>query len=318
MSRLFHRTNLAAMTLLLSMVMTTLAGPAFAQQAQGKTLGDLTNNLYGSLLSLQTFLSLLSYILGIFFSITGLQMLKDYVDDPGRNPAKGPVLRLAAAAFFIFAPTFASLLINSISGNGANANLLTFSGGTYKAAGATDTGLESALVRFVDTMAAPLLENLLPFIAYAAGLIFMLIGLKRLALANGDGPQAPGGLGTMGTFFVAAALMAFGYIMGSIEGSIFGDTNITNNPSFTGAAQGDLTESANHAMWGVFIFLRIVGYISVLRALFMLRAAGEGGQVSVMQISTHMIAGALLANATGFVLAVQSTFVDPSNWILQK
>lgn len=314
MSRFANPYQYCLLALVSALMVVGIANPVFAADAP-KTLGAMTNQLYNSVLQIQTFLTMLSYILGVFFSITGLQMLRDYVEEPGRNPAIKPMLRLGAAAFFVFAPTFANLLVNSISGNevGTTAGL-TFSGGSYGAA--KGDGLESALVRFVDDFAGPMLDNFLPFISYIAGLIFMLVGLKRLALASGDGPQAPGGMGTLGTFFVGAGLMSLGYIMYTLEGSIFGTTNIINNPVLKDASSS-LADNANRTMWGIFIFLRIVGYISVLRGLFMLRAAAEGGNVSMVAVSTHMIAGAMLANGTGFVLAVQKTFIEESNWVLK-
>lgn len=314
MSRIFRPLMFGFMAFFSVMI---LAEPALAQQ--GKKLGDMTNNLYNSLLHLQTFLSMLFYILGIFFSITGLQMLKAHVDDPGRNPLQGALLRLGAAAFFIFSPTFANMLVSSIGGGSVGGGAELVFSNAVNPGKATGDGLDTALVAFVQNFAGPFMDDLLPFIAYAAGLVLMLLGLKRLALANGDGPQAPGGTGTMATFFVAAALMAFGYVMYTLQGSLFGTNQISSNPLFTGSADGALTDRANNAMWGVFIFLRIVGYISVLRGLFMLRAAGEGQNVSMMAVMTHMIAGAMLANATAFVLMMQNTFVtDPSMHILRQ
>ena len=294
---------------------------AFAADAtEGQTLGKLTNNLFDSFLSIQTFLSVLSYILGVFFSITGLQMLRASVDDPGRNPAMPALMRLGAAGFFIFAPTFANMIVNAVSGGGVgDSALLTTRDVTQIPNTQNGEGLDGALIKFVKDFATPFMENLLPFFAYIAGLVFMLVGLKRLALGNGDGPQAPGGMGTFGTFFVAAALMAFGYIMYTLQGSIFGSTTLYSNPIFkVENVATDMQERANQAMWGVFIFLRVVGYISVLRGLFMLRGAGEGQNVSMMAVFTHLIAGAMLASATSFVLAVQSTFLKPENFILSK
>jgi hypothetical protein len=290
-----------------------------ATAGNGQTLGKMTNQLYNSMLSIQTFLSMLSYILGVFFSITGLQMLRANVDDPGRNPAMPGLLRLGAASFFLFAPTFANMIVNAISGSGVGGGALLTTTNAITPTADGD-GLDGALIRFVKDFAAPFLENLLPFFAYVAGLIFMLVGLKRLALGNGDGPQAPGGLGTMGTFVVAACLMAFGYVMYTLQGSIFGSSTLVSNPLFkTDTTATDIQQRANEAMWGIFIFLRVVGYISVLRGLFMLRAAGEGQNVSMMAVGTHLIAGAMLANATAFVLAAEHTFVsDPNSYILQE
>lgn len=314
-----HATLFSVVALLCAMV----PGLAMAQAAgeSAKTLGDMTNNFYYSLVNLQTFLSLFSYILGVYFSITGLMHIRNHVDDPGRNPLNKALLRLAAAAFFIFSPVFASMLIGSISGDTGATAMLKFSQNSGVTVGeAGGDGLDAMLVRFVMNFAGPFLDNLLPFIAYAAGVVLMLIGLKRLALADGNGPQAPGGLGTMGTFFVAAALMSFGYIVYTIEGSLFGTDTITNSPIFMNDAKSGsaaLNDQANRVMWGVFIFLRIVGYISVLRGLFMLRGISEGQNVTMMAVSTHMVAGAMLINGTAFVIAVQNTFIDPANHILK-
>lgn len=304
----------------ISAIALLFATPVMAQQQGAQTLGAMIDSTYSATVHIQTFLSLLSYILGVYFSITGMLNLRDHVEDPGRNPLNKAMLRLAAAAFFIFAPTFANLLVNTLGGGSVGAGVgLTFSQGGGGPGTAEGQGLEAVLNRMVKDIAAPMLDNLIPFIAYISGVIFMMIGLKRLALSDGNGPQAPGGMGTIGTFIVAAGLMSFGYIVYTLEGSLFGTTNIVNSPTVltTGGADTTLISSANNAMWGVFIFLRIVGYISVLRALFMLRSAGEGGNVSMMVVGTHMIAGALLINATGFVMLMQKAFIDnPANYIL--
>ncbi len=284
---------------------------------EAKTLGDMTNTAYDSFVSLQTFLSVLSYVLGTFFSVTGLQMMRNHVDDPSRNPASAFMLRLGAAGFLLFAPTAANMLVATIGGGevGDNSKIVT---ATNMVEIDADTfggsGLDQAVGRFVVDIASPLLDNAIPLFAYIGGLIFLLIGLKRLALADGNGPQAPGGLGTMGTLLVAAGLMAFGYVMYTLQGSIFGITEIYSNSALVGDSA--IAERANQTLWAVFIFLRIVGYISVLRGLFMLRALTEGGQASMTGVLTHMVAGALLANGGMFVQMIQCTFAgsDTSNW----
>jgi hypothetical protein len=304
------------MTLALGVVIAALffyPDMAFAQNERAKTLGDSINLVYDTLVPLQTFLSVLSYILGVFFSITGLMMLRDHVDDSSRNPISPALLRVAAAAFFIFSPSAINLLVASISGSGGlGDNELLFVQDNVKLVGdfTKGTGLENALGRFVVDIGSPVLDNFLPIFSYVAGVIFMLIGLKRLALANGDGPQAPGGMGTVGTFIVAAALMAFGHFMFILQGSLMGTNILHNNTAmrFTSGSQ-DLIDRANNTMWAIFTFLRIVGYISVLRGLFMLRAVAEGGNVSMVGVMTHFIAGSLLANGGMMVQMIQCTFV---------
>lgn len=303
---------------LLTLVLTSVAAATFFTPnvafAGAQTLGEMTNSFYDSLISLQFFLALLSYILGTFFFITGFKMLRDHVNDPDRNPVKNAVLRLVGAAFFLLAPTLANFLIRSLGGGGVgDTDLLTVENNQY--ANQAGTGLDGALTRFVVDFGGPFLDNLLPFFAYVAGIILMLVGLKRLALANGDGPQAPGGLGTIGTFLVGAGLMAFGYIMYTFQMSIFGTDELFANQVVN--SNSPLTERAGRTLWGVFIFLRIVGYISVLRGLFMLRGYAEGANVSLMAVGTHMVAGSLLANGGYFVNALQYTFLgnDTSKFV---
>ncbi len=300
--------------LFLGLLVVALILPQIAEAGapSPKTLGASTNRIYDSLISLQFFLSLLSYILGTFFFITGFKQLRDHVNDPDRNPLKNAVLRLIGAAFFIFAPILANYLVRSLGGDGVgDTDLLTVRTSAFApGGGGPGAGLEGALARFVTDFGGPFLDNLIPLFAYLAGVILMLVGLKRLALANGDGPQAPGGMGTIGTFLVAAGLMAFGYIMYTFQMSIFGASDLVANQAFNTATPSPLSVTASRTLWGVFIFLRIVGYISVLRGLFMLRAMAEGnGNVSLMSVGTHMIAGSLLANGGYFVNALQYTFL---------
>lgn len=309
-----------AFAAMLVLGLSVLAAPAALAQDTPRTLGDMTNSVYDSLASVQYFLSLLSYILGLFFTITGLQMLKGYIDDPGQNPAQASMLRLGAAALFLFSPTAANMLVGTIGDgevfNGDTTHVVTtqdavsISSSTFSSGG----GLENALGRFVIDFGGPFLDNLLPLFAYLSGVVLMLVGLKRLALANGQGPQAPGSLGTFSTFIIAAGLMSFGYVMYTLQGTFFGKTTLYGVQKLTGGGSA-ITDHAEHALWAVFIFLRIVGYISVLRGLFMLREVTEGGQASMVGVSTHMFAGAALANLGYVVNMIQCTFLESSSFV---
>jgi hypothetical protein len=319
-SPIFSRFARGALFTLIVAVGLSLADEALAYNPNVKTLGDMTNSVYNSIVSLQVFLSVISYVLGVFFSITGLQQLRNYVDDPGRNPAHAALLRLGAAAFFVFSPSAANILVNTLSGQSTGTSGVGFAAAPtveervdpFDANNAGD-GLDQAFGRFVVDIASPLLDNALPIFSYVVGVIFMLVGLKRLALANGEGPQAPGGLGTMGTFLIGAALMSSGYVMYSLQGSIFGTTIMYSNTHLVTSIDPDMAERANQTLWAIFIFLRIVGYVSVLRGLFMLRALAEGGRESMVGVMTHLIAGALLANGGLLVDSIQCTFVHDAS-----
>ena len=90
--------------------------------------------------------------------------------------------------------------------------------------------------------------------------------------------------------------------------------NMFVNIVFTGGG-GEFTQRAQNAMWGVFAFLRIVGYISFIRGLFILRGATEGASnASIMAAVTHIGAGAMLANGLAFADRVQRTFLDADDY----
>ena len=286
---------------------------AFAQQA--KTLGEMATATYNAFTPIQLSLSSIAYILGVFFAFSALKMARNYSENPNDVKILHVVLRFLAAAFFILTPFAANVLVDSISGSGLGGADVANLGNVVGPNGGT--GLDGVLNRIVKSVWGPLMDNLIPLFCYAAGITLMLVALKRLALASNDGPQAPGGLGTMTTFFVAAALMSAGYLMNIMQGTLFGSNQMYQNIIFTGGNNGAFEQRAQDALWGVFMFLRIVGYISFIRGLFILRGSTEGAQnASLMAAITHIGAGAILANGLAFATAIQGTiFSSQANWI---
>ncbi len=313
---LFKFTQIIWMSLILT---TAYIAPTLA----ATTLGDMVNTTYDSFIPIQAFLSSIAYILGIYSIFTGLKMARMHTESPGDARPLHIGLRFAGGALLILTPFAANVLVTTISGGGVGSsavNVADIVGGFGAPAGALDgEGLDVTLNRLVSNVWAPLMDNLLPLFCYAAGLVLMLVALKRLALASNDGPQAPGGLGTLTTFFSAAGLMSAGYLMGVMQGSLFGANEIYQNVTLAQGANTPQAIKAQNALWGIFVFLRIVGYISFIRGLFILRGAAEGANnASMMAASTHIIAGALLANGLRFAQVIQETiFNDPADWILQ-
>lgn len=283
--------------------------------AQATTLGQMTQSTFDAFTPIQIFLSSIAYVLGVFFAFSGLKMARNYVENPNDIKPLHVAMRLLAGAFFILTPFAANVIVRTISeGNVGEAGAANLGAVNGPAGG---DGLDGVLNRIVNDMWGPLMDNLIPLFCYVAGIILMLIALKRLALASNDGPQAPGGLGTMTTFFVASALMSVGFIMNVTQGTLFGENQMYQNIVFTNGDGGEFEQRAQDALWGVFMFLRIVGYISLIRGLFILRGATEGANnASMMAAITHIGAGAILANGLAFARAIQGTIFDsPSDWI---
>ena len=312
--------------LLLILVIVAMFSPDITAHAQntGQTLGGMVKNSYYAFTPIQSFLSWMFYIGGIFFMVSALNLTKQYVDAPDDVPINSVILRYIAAGLMIATPYAADMLVSTIAQFGVgegevgqgNAEVVGYTH-TERTATGSEGGPDEIIVRLARDLWQPLMEYAIPLFCYAAGLIFMLIGLKRLAVASKEGPEAPGSGSTFSIFFVAAALMSVGYIMNIAQGSLFGSNQMLN-VSLESASSGDLVDQqADNVLWGVFTFLRIFGYISFIRGLFLIKGSVEGAQgASVMAATTHILAGAMLANIGAFIDVIQTTFItDPSNYI---
>ncbi len=312
---------------LLSVMLALVIAPdlAFSQGgagSTGRTLGGMLKGTYYAFAPIQNFLSWCFYIGGIFFMVSALNLTKKYVDSPDDVPLNTVLLRYGAAGLMIAAPYTADMIVSTIANfgvaegdinAGGNAEVVQFTQGTRTAE--TSGGPDEIIIRLATDLWGPIMDYALPLFCYVAGLIFMLFGLKRLAVASKDGPQAPGSMGTFGVFFLAAALMSVGYMINIVQGSMFGTSGFMD---ISLADVDDTVErQADNVLWGVFTFLRIFGYISFIRGLFLIKGVTEGAQgASVMAASTHIIAGAMLANIGAFVDVLQTTFItDPDNYV---
>lgn len=297
--------------LAIGLLFAVIASPAMAQE----TLGQMTTSIYTTLIPAQTFLSVVVFSLGTWYVYKGVQMLRGTGEGGNQAPSIGQsIFKLGGGGALISLPFIINLVINSVtadsSGNAGDATTLVSQAPTF-----TDPGLDHALGRFIIDFFAPFMGSALPYFCYLAGSILMIRGIQRLANGDGKGPQAPGGLGTFSIFIVAAVLMSLGYLMKLLQGSIFGATDLYANIQLMDDSS-PLSERAENVLWAIFQFLRIVGYISVIRGLFMLKANTDGGNVSMMGAITHIISGAMLANSWFFIWAVQNTFISDQSFFV--
>lgn len=270
----------------------------------GDTLGGVINNLIMSTDSVPGLFTGLSYLMGIFFGFWGVMKLKDHVESPSNNPIWEPIKRFIAGGAFFALPVVISAAMNTMGGN---INSIGYSG--FNADGAGELGLDGLMVKLIENIWEPMHGMIYGF-CYLAGILFIMIGISRLLKSEQDGPRGPAGIGTIMTFLVGGALMSVDQMIGASLGSLFGDTVSTSNGVLNYTAGMDATETAhaNAVIAAIVAFVAIIGWVSFVRGLFMVKGISEGNsQASMMAAITHILGGALAINLGGAIMAVQNT-----------
>ncbi len=269
-------------------------------------LGALIGNLEDSFSSPEKLFGVITYLFGLGFGIWALVEFIKSADNPGQAPIRRPIMILLTGSALLALPTITAALrslMQSVAAyqNSASSQLGAGEGGAL--------ALDQILVNLVTNIHGPLI-GLLGQVCFIAGVAFAVVGVFRLMKSAQDGPRAPWGMGTIGTFLSAAALLSIQNFMGGAQLSLFG-TNVVSTYAVMADAQNMdamLATRANQAVQAVFMFVQIVGWFSFVRGIFILRSYGEGdGQASMSAGFTHIIGGALAVNLTALVNAVQET-----------
>ena len=271
----------------------------------GKTLGGVICQVLISSETLPGFITALGYFLGLIMVLTALMKLKDHVLDPNRTPISDSVKRFIAAGSLFSLPAVTEAVQNLVTND--LTTTLAVSGYSGKATGGG--GLDSMLVAlFLDTF-APMMSLLYAF-GYMAGLVLTFIGITRLIKTAQDGPRGPASLGTIMTFIVAGVLFSSGTLVEAFSASMFGDSTVATYATLqTSSGDAAVDDHIKAVISTVLVFMTIVGWISFLRGVFILRDVAEGsGQASLMASLTHIFGGALAVNLGPLMNAVQSTF----------
>lgn len=172
------------------------------------------------------------------------------------------------------------------------------------------TGMGKTIYCAVTDVAGPI-HTSLNFFAFAAGIAFLMIGISRLLKSEQDGPRAPAGIGTIGTFITAGVLMSFSDFVRIITMSIFteGQTAVYAELAYEASVEDKAALGEFYAVVsGILKFMIIIGLISFARGIFILRGVSEGNnQSSMMAGVTHIIGGALAVNLGPLLNLIQLT-----------
>ncbi len=260
---------------------------------------------------LPAFLTGLSYMIGLVFGVLGILKVRDHVNGPSTPLSEG-VMRLLASAAFLSLPVLSMTLAYSVTPLlSVGATLVGNSSGFNEGAvtcSATN-GLDESMVCFMRSVLAPS-HVLLNFFSFVAGLIFIMIGISRLTKSAQEGARGPGGIGTISTFVIGAVLMSATTILNAFSSSMFNNSIVKTDASltYTSGMSAVETQAAHNVISAVLKFMIIIGMISFVRGIFIMRDVSEGSQqASTMAGLTHIIGGALAVNLGPLLNAVQTT-----------
>lgn len=287
-----------------------LATPAFAQvtgvgggSCTAGTLGGMICNIInGTEFTPGLIVGFFAYMAGLVCGFLGIIKLKEHVESPNQVPIWDPMKRFAAGGAFLVMPYVVDVIRTTIEDGGSDFGNGGFNG---DAAGA---GLDAMIVALMGNILTPTMWAA-GWVAWIGGLIFVFIGISRLLKTEQEGPRGPAGIGTIATFLTAGCLFSLNSMVSFINGSIFGGNDIQTNAvlQYTDGLNG--AEDHVHAVISAIIaFSIMIGWISLVRGIFMVRSVSEGNsQASMMAALTHLIGGVLAINLGGVVMAVQET-----------
>ncbi len=261
---------------------------------------------------LPAFLTGISYLIGLAFGFWGIMKIRDHVNNPTQVALSEGIMRLMACGAFLALPVVSMTLAYSVTPLSAIAVSAVGSNTGFNetlGACAGTNSLDQAMGCFMDDLLGPG-HVLLNLFSYIAGIIFIMIGISRLTKSAQEGPRGPGGVGTVTTFVIGAVLMSATTIMHAFSSSFFnsGITTTDANLTYTGGMTVAETQAAYNVISAVLKFMIIIGMISFVRGIFIMRDVSEGSQqASTMAGITHIIGGALAVNLGPLLNAVQTT-----------
>ncbi len=284
----------------LALFVAVIAAPGAAHA----TLGDAIINTIASSSDVPGLFSGFSYLFGIVLGVLGIGKIYEHVQSPQQVPIWDGLKRMLAGGAFFALPIVLEAAETTLDpGNLADASQTGFAGVT--SAG----GLDAMLVALIGDIWQPMLLLISGF-GYLAGIVLIMIGIMRMLKGMQDGVKGPGGIGTIMTFIAGAALFALDALMGAWNTSMFGSNVTTTIPELQYTAGMTAAEIGHaHAVFSAVIaFMIILGFVSFVRGIFILRSVAEGDQqASMMAAVTHIFGGALAVNLGPLLNAIQTT-----------
>ena len=300
----------------------------------GASLGQTICGIVTHAGAFPAFLSACGYIIGLVLGLWGIFKIRDHVLNPQQTPVSEGVMRLLAGGAFFALPVLVEVARNTLgtgflsaasmapisfagynNGGGGSifATILNFLGLGGGCGGGGPLGLDGLLVCAMGDLMGPI-HVVLNFFAFCAGMIFLMIGISRLIKSAQEGARGPGGIGTIMTFLTGGALISYNELMRAFSTTFAGSpmTATFATMDYSPCAGGGLAcaeaDAAHATISAVLQFVIIVGLVSFVRGIFIIRGVAEGNQqASIMAGVTHLVGGAVAVNLGPILNAVQTT-----------
>lgn len=316
-AKLLKITFISVLTLAAIVFMDSAANAQISIQiggSNGQTLGGVITNAYESLSGIPGLISVVAYIMGIYLAAKSMFEFKDHVDNPTQTPLSSPVKKFLAGGAFLTAPYMAKVLMISVRGE--NATKLEYGSIHGPLGGSGGLGMDKMIYNFIADIYGPM-TTLLAVFCYIAGLILLIVGIKRMMNTAQDAHASPTGIGTIATFLVVGVLFSMGSMMGVVNESLFGDSAVS---TYAVVSDSVITNQADKkrietVIESLMAFVMLVGYIAFIRGWLVLRSFADGGQKgSIAEALTFIVGGALAINLGGLINVLQrSVGLDPGS-----
>lgn len=282
----------------------------------GATLGSSFCGLFFNAGAFPAFLTAISYLIGLILGVWGILKIKAHVLNPQQTSLWEGVSRLVAGGAFFSLPVVIEVARNTISPAttgilGAVAQRTTFNEAALACDGTS--GLDGALYCMMNDLLTPV-HVATNFFTTCAAFVFAMIGISRLMKTAQDGARGPGGLGTIMTFAAAGALLSYNSLVRaatvtlSLSAPGLSLTATRANMMYTKGLSAAEAQHVHTVISAIIKFMIIVGLISFVRGIFIVRSVAEGNsQASLMAGVTHMVGGALAVNLGPLINLVQNT-----------
>lgn len=275
----------------------------------GLGLGNAICGLIVHTGALPAFLTAVGYMIGLVLGVWGVLKIKAHVLNPAQTPIHEALTRLLAAGMFFALPAMISVAKATMISAAMTGLTLAPTGRYNETAVAGCAGLDGALYCFMDDLIGPV-HIVLSFFAFCAGAILIMIGISRFIKSAQEGARGPLGLGTFMTFAIGGALISFNELVRAATTTLFSNPiTLTNGTlAYTTGMTAAEVQQAHTVISSIIKFMILVGLVSFVRGLFIIREVAEGNhQASLMAGVTHIVGGALAVNLGPLINAVQNT-----------
>ncbi len=245
------------------------------------------------------------YLFGVVIGALGIAKLYEHVISPSNVPVWDSIKRFAVAGGLFALPIVLDAAWTTVAADIDTYDQTGFNAGPTS----VSEGLDVTLLRFMSDIWFPV-SYLIAGFTYLAGIILVIVGIFRMLKRTDDGVRGPGGIGTIFCFLVGGTLLSLDAMIGAFSTSLFDDSSVTTYASlqYTTGMTPEEVQHVHNVISAVIAFMMIVGIISFVRGLFILKDYTNGdGQASLMASFTHLFGGALAINLGPLLNAVQTT-----------